>query len=90
MNLTPDFERDLTAYMRRKGISQKSEAIREALREALEVVKREQKKYDWGKLVGIAKQWPENPDARYLTEDDLWAKGDFNLKIQERKARDHK
>ena len=33
LNVTPDFERDLLQYMKKKEIATKSEAIRQALRE---------------------------------------------------------
>ena len=36
LNVTAEFERDLRSYMQRKSIPNKSDAIRQALREAVE------------------------------------------------------
>lgn len=74
INLTQQFQRDLELYMKARGIKQKSEAVRQAVKEALEAVER--KKYDFGRLLGIGLKAPLNPNPRFKSEDDLWKDDD--------------
>ncbi len=74
LNVTPEFQRDLEDYMKRKGIRQKSEAIRLALREALERLNPGRKQASpWDRLFGFGLKFgPLNPKPRFKNDDDLW------------------
>lgn len=74
INVTPEFEKNLKEYMKRKGIRQKSEAIRSAVSEAAEKIKEQKKPYDFSKLLGAALKAPLEPNPRFTNEDDLWEK----------------
>lgn len=74
INLTPEFERDLKSYMKKKGLSQKSEAIRQAVKEALAL--KGEKKIDFSSWIGLALKYPQNPNPRFKTDDDLWGDDD--------------
>ena len=71
LNVTPEFERDLRRFMREKGIAKKSEAIRQALREA--VAKASATPHsDYRSWLGLGLKAPLNPKPRFRSEDDLW------------------
>jgi hypothetical protein len=72
LNVTPEFERDLKLFMRRKGIKRKSDAIRTALREFAER-ERVKSDCDFHSLLGIGLKTPVNPNPRFKTEDELWS-----------------
>jgi hypothetical protein len=72
LNVTPEFERDLKLFMKRKGIKRKSEAIRCALREAASRTM-PKSDCDFHSLLGIGLKAPLNPNPRFKTEDDLWS-----------------
>jgi Arc/MetJ-type ribon-helix-helix transcriptional regulator len=72
VNITPEFERDLRRVMKVKGLKTKSDAVRQAVREAAERA-HPTKKYDFRSLIGIALGGKENPNPRFKTEDDLWS-----------------
>jgi len=72
INLTPEFLRDLEQYMKRKLLSTKSEAIREAVRDALTRLKGEAKATDFRNWRGMALKSPLNPRPRFKDEDGLW------------------
>lgn len=72
VNITAAFERDLRRFMKAAGIKRKSDAVRQAVREAAERA-RPQKKYDFHSLIGVALGGTENPNPRFKTEDDLWS-----------------
>lgn len=74
ITVTPEFEKKLKAYMKRKGIKQKSEAIRRVVSDAVGKTSPEKKAYDWDRLVGIGLKAPLNPNPRFTNEDDLWEK----------------
>jgi Arc/MetJ-type ribon-helix-helix transcriptional regulator len=71
LRVTPEFERDLKRFMKRRGFKRKSDAIRLAVHEAAERSARP--KIDFRALIGIAAKDPPDPNAKFLTEDDLWA-----------------
>lgn len=75
INVTPEFARDLSRYMKRKGIRQKTEAIRKAVCEAAEKVNASGKEGEFRNLLGIGLKAPLNPYPRFKTEDELWEKG---------------
>jgi hypothetical protein len=72
LNVTPEFERDLKLFMKRKGIKRKSDAIRIALRELVERAA-PQADCDFHSLLGIGLKAPLNPNPRFKTEDELWS-----------------
>jgi len=72
LNVTQDFERDLRRFMKKKGITRKSDAIRRALHEA---AARSQgpSDFDFHSWIGLALKAPLNPKPRFKSEDDLWS-----------------
>lgn len=72
INMTPDFEKDLRQYMKKQGLSRKSDAIRQALHEAVDQLKGRKAGIDFRTWRGIALKAPLNPRPRFKTEDDLW------------------
>jgi hypothetical protein len=71
LNVTPAFDKDLRVFMRRKGIANKSEAIRRALHDA--VTKTSGKETDFRSWLGMGLKAPLNPRPQFRTEDDLWS-----------------
>ena len=69
LNVTPEFEQDLEVLMKTRRIATESEAICKAVHEAVGDVKHS---YDFSAWLGMANEWPENPDRQFLNEDDLW------------------
>jgi hypothetical protein len=72
IHLTPEFEKNLRLYMKQKGITQKSEALRQALQEALELIKNKKQTTDFSNWLGLALKAPQNPSPRFTHEDQLW------------------
>ena len=72
LHLTPEFERTLRRLMRKRGLTNKSEAIRIAVREALERSERGARVADFRSLLGSALVAPVNRHPRFASEDDLW------------------
>jgi hypothetical protein len=72
LNVTPEFERDLRRFMKRKGITRKSDAIRRALHEAAAPI-RAGADFDFHSWIGLALKAPLNPKPRFKSEDDLWS-----------------
>jgi hypothetical protein len=71
LNVTPEFERDLKLFMKRKGIKRKSDAIRYAIREAAS--RTNVPKTDFRSWIGVAAKDAPNPNPRFKSEDDLWS-----------------
>lgn len=72
LNVTEEFERDLRRFMRQKGITKQSEAIRQAVHEAAakgSVASRS----DYRSWLGLGLKAPLNPKPRFRSEDDLWS-----------------
>ncbi len=74
LNVTPDFERNLRRYMRARGLRTKSEAIREAVREALGLIERRAAPGELDGWLGLAEGGRRRP--RFISEDQLWETGD--------------
>jgi len=72
MHMTPDFERELTKFMKIRRLKTKAEAIRIAIREGLHhSVQAEPINFsDW---IGLGKEVPENKKPRFHSDDDLWS-----------------
>lgn len=74
LNIFPEFARELEEYMGLRGLSQKSAAIRLAVREALtNAQQNKQKKINFDSLIGegISPGLKKNP--KFKSEDDLWS-----------------
>lgn len=72
MNVTEEFERDLRRYMRQKGITKQSEAIRQALREIVAKASSASTS-DFRSWLGLGLKAPLNPKPRFRSEDELWS-----------------
>jgi hypothetical protein len=71
LNVTPAFEKDLAAFMRRRKITVKSDAVRVAVHEAVARMNRG-KKRDFRPWLGAALRFPPNLRPRFQDEDQLW------------------
>ena len=69
--VTPEFDKNLRTFMKRKGIASKSAAIRCAMRDA--VAKSPGGETDFRSWIGIGLKEPLNPRPRYQSEDELWS-----------------
>ena len=75
LHLKPDFERDLARFMKLRGLSTKSEAVRVAVREGLErALRAGGSATDFRKLVGTGLRAAVNPQPRFESDDDLWSR----------------
>ena len=72
LNVTEQFERDLRRFMRQKGITKQSEAIRQAVREAAAKTSITSHA-DFRSWLGLGLKAPLNPKPRFRGEDDLWS-----------------
>jgi len=72
LNVSEEFERDLRRFMRQKGITKQSEAIRLAVREAAAKANQGQHS-DFRSWLGLGLKAPLNPKPRFRSEDDLWS-----------------
>ena len=72
MHLTPEFQQSLADYMRLRHLKTKSEAIRQAVREALERERSRRRTADFTAWLGLANRVPQNPHPRFTSDDDLW------------------
>ena len=72
IHLTPDFQHTLTEYMRLRRLKTKSEAVRQAVFEALERERSRRQPADFSAWLGMATRAPLNPNPRFASDDDLW------------------
>jgi len=72
INVTPEFERNLRQYMKRKNLTRQSDAIREAVREALGR-KSSVTEYEFRAWLGMGLRAPLRRRPRFRSEDDLWS-----------------
>lgn len=72
INSNPIFDKSLSDYMRLTGISQKSKAIREALREALALHSSKKNQVDFSQWLGAGLKAGLNHKPRFKSDDDLW------------------
>lgn len=71
LNVTPEFARDLRAFMKARKIKRKSEAIRVAVHELAE---RSRKPTDFHSWLGLALTKHTKPNLNPNIDDDLWEK----------------
>ena len=69
--VTPEFERDLLRYMKQKKIANKSEAIRQALRES--VAHGLNSDYDFRPWLGMGLKAPLRKKRQFRSEEELWS-----------------
>ncbi len=72
LQVTPEFERDLRRFMKLRRLRNKSEAIRLAVKEALERSLGAARQVDYAQWLGAAKRAELNPNPRFHSHDDLW------------------
>ena len=72
VHVTPDFQRELTEYMRIRRLKTKSEAVRQAVHEALDHERRERQTADFGSWLGLGNRAPRSGNPRFSSDDDLW------------------
>lgn len=73
IHLKPDFIADLQKFMLLRGIATKSEAVRVAVRESLELLTRKRRSHtDFRQWQGMALRGTANPRPRFQSDDDLW------------------
>ena len=72
IHLTPEFQRCLSEYMRLRQLKTKSEAVRQAVREALEEARCDRPTADFKSWLGIGNRSPQNPQPQFHSDDDLW------------------
>jgi Arc/MetJ-type ribon-helix-helix transcriptional regulator len=74
MHMTPEFEENLRRFMRLRGFTNKSEAIRVAVKEGLETARKDEKEpFDFKRWRGAALEGPTNPNPRFPDDDSIWA-----------------
>ena len=72
MHVSPAFERALSRYMRARGIRTKSEAIRRAVEDGLDRIRRSARSADFAEWIGLGSRAPQNPAPRFPSDDALW------------------
>lgn len=72
IHLTPEFEQALAEYMKIRHIKTKSDAVRQAVLEAVERERRRRNTPDFSRWLGMATRVPENPSPKFRSDEDLW------------------
>ncbi len=67
--VTPEFERDLKKLIKARKYPNQSAAIRAAVHDAAQ---QKAPRRTFRELLGLAAKYPENPNPRFKSEDDLW------------------
>jgi len=73
LHVTPEFQADLRRLQRLRGLRSKSEAVRLAVREALERDLRGAARADFHEWLGLGLRAPLNPSPQFASHADLWA-----------------
>lgn len=71
LNMTPQFKKDLDTYMKHRGIKTKSDALRTALREIVEMISKS-KKTEFSTWLGAGLKAEPKKNRKFKSEDDLW------------------
>ena len=69
---TPEFNMALADYMRIRGLKTKSEAIRQAVFDALEAATAGSDSCDFGSWLALAAGAKQNPEPRFSNHAELW------------------
>ena len=72
LNVTEGFERDLESFMKSRRIARKSDAVRQALREAA-ARSAGDSEYDFRAWLGYGLKAPLARKRKFRSEDDLWS-----------------
>jgi hypothetical protein len=72
IQMSAAFEQKLKRYMRARGIKKKSDAMRQALDDAMKLPTKKPTKTSFRDLLGSANKFPQRPRREWLSEDDLW------------------
>ncbi len=72
IHTTAAFEAALRKFMRLRGLSNKSEAVRLAVEEAAERAAARRPRKDFSALRRAGLRAPVNPAPRFASDDDLW------------------
>ena len=72
IHMTPGFAKDLSKFMKLRHITTKSEAIRVAIKEAIEHATAQQKTTDFSEWLGLGLGVPTNKKTRFSSDDGLW------------------
>ncbi len=72
IHLNADLEENLARLVRLKGLRSKSDAVRIAVKEAVERETRMRTTVDFGQWIGLALKAPINRKPRFQTDDDVW------------------
>jgi Arc/MetJ-type ribon-helix-helix transcriptional regulator len=74
IHITPELEKNIKLLMEKRQLSNKSEAIRLAVREAVNRIIAadipQQNFYEW---LGIGSKTPVNSNPKFKSDDDLWS-----------------
>jgi hypothetical protein len=71
IHMSPAFEQKLRRFMKVRQIKTKSDAVRTAVDEALQLAQKTPT-VNLRDLFGAGKQLPQRPRKSWLKEDDLW------------------
>ena len=75
INMTPEFAEDLQRLMRLRRIRTKSEALRTAVREAVDAAELDNNgPVDFQEWIGLGNTAKRNPNPRFTSTDELWEK----------------
>jgi hypothetical protein len=72
IHTTAAFEKQISQFMRVRGIKTKSEAIRVAIEEGLAFATRRTQTADFSEWRGLGNRAPLNPAPRFRSDADLW------------------
>ena len=72
MNVTKEFEEDLAHLMKLRAIRTKADAIRTAVREAVDRALRPRRNTEFRDWLGAGLKAKPNPEPRFTSDDDLW------------------
>lgn len=72
IHMTPAFEKDLLKFMKVRHLPTKAEAVRLAIREALEHAIKHKKPIDFSAWINLGNQASTNKNVKFNSDDDLW------------------
>ncbi len=72
LNINKDFERDLKLVMKARRNKTKSDVLRDLVHDEAERL-RKAANFDFTSLIGVALKYPQNPNPKFKSEDDLWS-----------------